>query len=204
MTSLTRPNDDCLTEKERLACEEYLKCFEYTKAWRIANPEKADNPYAFQYASKFFNRPIIKQYLTAAAQHTLEKATIETDDLIQHLNDIVNFDPMDIMTIDDEGEPVLDLTKVRDKPNVLKNMKIRFGVGVTKEGDRIRTYQAEAYDKMDAIDKLAKLQMIAKGLNGGAPQIGLMQVNVSFPIAGQYRDAGQLEPIDQSDSDEDV
>lgn len=183
MDTLTRRSDGGLTQKDELFCLAFIGSFDPAAAWLQANPgTKADTKYASQYASKLMKKPVVKARLQELAAQKIEQHNVQADKLITELEGIAFLDPMDFMEIVD-GEPVLDLTTIT--PEKRRLLDIEFGIGVTKDGDRVRTYKVKPRDKMDAIDKLLKIHQLYKGEDLQKQPVAI-QVNVNFPIPGQH------------------
>lgn len=200
MTLMTKRNDGQITDRDKLFCQFYIQTYDCSDAWRKSNPE-GNHKYAAQYGAKVLKRPVVMAYLQEIAQQKLDQAEVETSRLVNDLMGIVNLNPMDIMEVDEDGTPRLDLSVAKQKPEIMRLLKISFGIGVSKDGDRIPTYKVESYDKLDAIDKLIKLQQIARGGIGEQTQRPIT-VNVTFPIAGQYRQQSQPAVTDFIDAED--
>lgn len=183
MGTLTRRSDGGLTKQDELFCLAFIANFDPASAWLEANPGTKANPkYASQYASKLMKKPVVKARLQELAAQKIDKANAKADTLILELERIAFLDPAEFMEIV-EGEPVIDLSKLT--PENRRLLKVEFGIGVTKDGDRVRTYKVQAHDKMEAMEKLLKLHQLYKGEDLQKQPVAI-QVNVNFPIPGQH------------------
>ena len=199
MTSLTKspdkpaPLDNAETIREELFARKYLQTFDAATAWLAITPT-GNKKYAIQNGAKWLKKPTVKALLQKLAAIQLAKADNAAERLIQELERLVYLDPMDFMEIVD-GEPVLDLTTITaDKRRLLD---IEFGIGVTKDGDRVRTYKVKPRDRDEAIDKLLKIHQLYKG-EDLQKQPTAIQVNVNFPLpASGWRN-------DQADRPDDI
>lgn len=198
MTSLTKSHDGAATTQDEIFALAYIKSFDAGSAWLEAVPD--GNPkYAIQNGSKWLKKPVIRQRLQALAAEKIAKADVAADRLIAELERIAFLDPIEFMEVDADGEPHLDLTAITPENRRLLN--IEFGIGVSKDGDRIRTYKVKSHDKMEAIEKLLKLHQLYKG-EDLQKQAMAIQVNVNFPLPGQQwrtDTANQPDAIDPED-----
>jgi hypothetical protein len=178
MKSLTNSN---VNLKEEIFALAYIKDLDATKAWIAANPDKGKK-YASGQGYKWLNRPFVKKRLQQLAKQKLEEANAGTERILADLERIAFFDPACIMQVDQNGEPHIDLTKLT--PEIRRCLKFKFGSSVTKDGDRVPIYQAEPYDKMDAIEKLLKIHQLYRGEDLTNKQPTGITVNVNFPLPG--------------------
>ena len=200
MDSLTRQPDAPLQNpKDEQFVLSYLTLFDAGKAYLACTPN--GNPKtARQQGYKLLQRPEVRARLQFLAGQKLESANAQADRLIAELERIAFLDPIEFMEVDAEGEPVLDLTAIT--PENRRLLKVKFGIGVSKDGDRIRTYQVEPHDKMEAMEKLLKLHQLYKGEDLQKQPMAI-QVNVNIPIPGQSwrrNQASEPEPI-EADAD---
>lgn len=197
MTSPTKSHDGTLNHQDEIFAITYLKTFDQGASWLEAT---GGNPkYASQNGNKWLKKPVIQERLKELAAQKLEQHNAGADRLMQELAGIAFLDPDSYMTVNDDGEPEIDLTKCT--PEVRRLLKIKFGIGVTKDGDKVRTYQVESYDKMDAIEKLLKIHQLYKG-EDLTQRNQMIQVNVNFPLPGggwRGDQSKQPEPIDAED-----
>ena len=181
MTSLTKSHDGAANTQDELFALAYIETFDPAAAWLKAVPD-ANPKYAPQNGNKWLKKPVIRQRLQALAAEKIAKADVAADRLIAELERIAFLDPIEFMEVDAEGEPHLDLTAITPENRRLLN--IEFGIGVSKDGDRIRTYKVKAHDKMEAMEKLLKLHQLYKGEDLQKQPMAI-QVNVNFPLPGQ-------------------
>lgn len=201
MTSLTKsvntppaPPDTADKIREELFARKYLELFDAAEAWLAITPD-ANKRYAAQNGAKWLKRPAVKLLLQQLAAMQIAKADVNAERLIGELERIAFLDPAEFMEVDDEGEPYLDLTAITPENRRLLN--IEFGIGVSKDGDRIRTYKVKSHDKMEAIEKLLKLHQLYKGEDLQKQPMAI-QVNVNFPLpASNWRN-------DKADSADDI
>ena len=181
MGTLTKQNDGSANTQDEIFALAYIKTFDPAASWLEAVPD--GNPkYATQNGAKWLKKPVVRARLQELAAQKIEQHNVQADKLIAELEGIAFLDPMDFMEIVD-GEPVLDLTTIT--PEKRRLLDIEFGIGVTKDGDRVRTYKVKPRDKMDAIDKLLKIHQLYKGEDLQKQPVAI-QVNVNFPIPGQH------------------
>ena len=176
----------------------YLACFDAGKAYTDMKPT-ANPKTARQSGYQMLQRPAVKKRLQELTAQRIERHNVESDRLIAELERIAFFDPDQIFEVDEQGEPVLDLTALT--PENRRLLKIEFGVGVTKDGDRVRTYKVQPHDKMEAVEKLLKLHQLYKGEDLDKQPAAIV-VNVNIPIPGQSwrnNQAQQSEPIEHED-----
>lgn len=193
-TSLTKSPDEPLANaRDELFCQSYLVTFDAKKSYLETTPQ--GNPKtAAAIAYKMLQREDIKARCQQLAQKHIEKTGALADRLYAELEAIAFLDPMDFLTIDEtNGEPILDLSAINKES--LRCLDIEFGIGVTKDGDRIRTYKVKPHNKMDAIEKLLKLHQLYKGGDAEKQPLGI-QVNVNFPIPASAWRNNQTAPED--------
>lgn len=199
MGSPTRQADAPLSSpKDELFVLTYLATFDAGKSYLEAKPDGSKKT-SRQQGYKMLQRADIKARLQHLAAEKLEAADAKADKLIAELERIAFLDPIEFMEVDADGEPTLDLTAIT--PENRRLLKIKFGIGVSKDGDRIRTYQVEPHDKMDAMEKLLKLHQLYKGEELHKQPMAI-QVNVNIPIPGQSwrrNQTSEPEPIDTDD-----
>lgn len=177
MKSLTNSGTN---HKEEIFALAYIKTLNAKESWIEANPGKPKK-YAHVQGWRWLNKPFVKKRLQELAKVKLEEAHAGTERILADLERIAFFDPADIVEIDQDGAPRIDLTKMT--PEIRRCLKIEFGVGVTKDGDRVPTYQVKTYDKMDAIEKLLKIHQLYRGEDLTQKNTAI-QVNVNFPLPG--------------------
>lgn len=204
MTSLTKSPDKPAaldtseTIREELFARKYLETFDAAESWLAISPDS--NPkYAVQNGAKWLKKPTVKTILQKLAAVKIAKADVAADRLVAELERLVFLDPWDFLEVDDKGEPHLDLTKITDENRRL--LDIEFGIGVTKDGDRVRTYKVKPRDRDSAIDKLLKIHQLYKGEDLQKQPMAI-QVNVNFPLPGgnwRGNQPPQPEPIDAED-----
>ena len=181
MGTLTKQNDGSANTQDEIFALAYIKTFDPAAAWLQAVPD--GNPkYAAQNGHKWLKKPVVRARLQELAGDKIEQHNVHADRLIAELEGIAFLDPMDFMEIVD-GEPVLDLTTIT--PEKRRLLEIEFGIGVTKVGDRVRTYKVKPRDKMEAIEKLLKIHQLYKGEDLSKQPVAI-QVNVNFPVPGQH------------------
>jgi len=197
MTSLTKSHDGALNHIDELFCIAYIKHFEQGIAWEEATGKTSK--YAGQNGHKRLQKPVVQARLRELAGQKLEKHDAGAERLMNELVSIAFLDPDDYMTINPYGEPEIDLAKCT--PDIRRLLKIKFGIGLSKDGDKIRTYQVEAYDKMDAIEKLLKIHQLYRG-EDVTQNNQAIHVNVNFPLPGtgwRNNTPEESEPIDAED-----
>lgn len=203
MTSLTKSPkppaalDTAETIREELFARKYLETFDAADAWLAITPD-GNKKFATQNGAKWLKKPTVKAILQKLAAEQIAKADVAADRLVAELERLVFLDPWDFMTIEG-GEPVLDLTTLT--PENRRLLDIEFGIGVTKDGDRVRTYKVKPRDRDEAIDKLLKIHQLYKGEDLQKQPMAI-QVNVNFPLpASNWRDnqAEQPDVIDPED-----
>jgi hypothetical protein len=191
---------DDVKAKEELFIVSYLTHFDAGKAYLACTP--GGNPKtARQNGYKILQRPDVKNRLKERAGALIEKSNVESERLIEELERIAFLDPGDFFEVSSNGEPELNLTKLT--PEIRRLLKIKFGIGVTKDGDKVRTYQVETYDKMEAIEKLLKLHQLYRA-DDSSKQPMAIQVNVNIPIPGQSWRSNQTAGPEPIDADEDL
>ncbi|MDX9690547.1 MAG: terminase small subunit [Alphaproteobacteria bacterium] len=198
MTSLTKSHDGTANKKDELFCLDYLTHFDAGKAWLSVSP-KGKKETAAKNGWRWLQKPAVRKLLQKMAAEKIQKANVQAERLIEELERIAFLDPAEFMEVDSEGQPVLDLTTIT--PENRRLLQIEFGIGVSKDGDRIRTYKVKAHDKMEAVEKLLKLHQLYKGEDLQKQPMAI-QVNVNFPLPGQqWRDnqANQPDVIDSED-----
>ena len=204
MTSLTKSPDQpaaldtAETIREELFARKYLETFDAAESWLAISPDS--NPkYAVQNGAKWLKKPTVKTILQKLAAVQIAKADVAADRLVAELERLVFLDPWDFLEVNGEGEPHLDLTKITEENRRL--LDIEFGTGVTKDGDRVRTYKVKPRDRDEAIDKLLKIHQLYKGEDLQKQPMAI-QVNVNFPLpASNWRNnqAEQPDDIDPED-----
>jgi len=204
MTSLTKsPKPPAALDKaesirEELFARKYLETFDAAESWLAISPDS--NPkYAVQNGAKWLKKPTVKALLQGLAAVQIAKADVAADRLVAELERLVFLDPWDFLEVDDDGEPVLDLTSIT--PDNRRLLDIEFGIGVSKDGDRIRTYKVKPRDRDGAIDKLLKIHQLYKGEDLQKQPMAI-QVNVNFPLPASNwpnHQAQQPDDIDPED-----
>lgn len=201
MTSVTKsanpppaPLDNAEAIREELFARKYLETFDAADAWLAISPDS--NPkYAVQNGAKWLKKPTVKVILQKLAAVQIAKADVAADRLVAELERLVFLDPWDFLEVDERGEPHLDLTTIT--PEKRRLLDIEFGIGVTKDGDRVRTYKVKPRDRDAAVDKLLKIHQLYKGEDLQKQPMAI-QVNVNFPLpASNWRD-------DKADSADDI
>lgn len=181
MGTLTKQNDGAANTQDEIFALAYIKTFDPAAAWLEATG--GEKKYATQNGHKWLKKPVIRARLQELAKDKIDQHNANADRLIAELERIAFLDPAEFMTIDGSGEPVLDLTTMT--PENRRLLDIEFGIGVTKDGDRVRTYKVKSHDKMEAIEKLLKLHQLYKGEDLTKQPVAI-QVNVNFPVPGQH------------------
>jgi len=198
MGSLTRQPDAPLDNpKDEHFVLAYLTLFDAGKAYLECTP-KGNPKTARQNGYNLLKRADIKARLQFLAKQKLEDNNAHADRLIAELERIAFLDPIEFMEIVD-GEPVIDLTRMT--PENRRLLDIEFGIGVTKDGDRVRTYKVKPRDKMEAIEKLLKIHQLYKGEDLQKQPMAI-QVNVNIPIPGQSWRRNQANQPDTVDAEE--
>lgn len=198
MTSLTKSHDGQANTQDELFALAYIRTFDPAASWLEAVPD--GNPkYAPQNGAKWLKKPVIRKRLQVLAAEKIAKADVAADRLIEELERIAFLDPTEFMEVDEDGEPHLDLSAITAENRRLLN--IEFGIGVSKDGDRIRTYKVKAHDKMEAIEKLLKLHQLYKGEDLQKQPMAI-QVNVNFPLPGQQWRNNQAHQPDDIDAED--
>ena len=208
MTSLTKspdtkpappaPLDNAEAIREEMFARKYLETFDAAVSWLAVTPD-GGKKYAVQNGAKWLKKPTVRALLQKLAAVQIAKADVAAERIIEELEHLVFLDPWDFLEVDGEGEPVLDLTTIT--PEKRRLLDIEFGIGVSKDGDRIRTYKVKPRDRDGAIDKLLKIHQLYKG-DDLQKQPMAIQVNVNFPLpASNWRDnqADQPDDIDPED-----
>lgn len=198
MGNLTTKQDNI--DKVQVFCLHYLTHFDYIKAWQTAHPEKkVKSPNKSAHA--FLQTQRVQDRLKSLASEMFDSMEQDVRDIIEETKRMVAFDPMEIMTIDENGEPRLDLSLIKDRPEISRLLNFEFGTSVTPDGVRVATYKIKPYDKMAALEKLFKyhnLYHAAMQEDNHRP----IQVNVSFPIPGSNWKSSQSANADVIDADD--
>lgn len=183
-------------------CFEYLKHFNATRAFKDAFNVDYKNVYNEAY--KYMQRVDVRQRIAELTKQKFDRLEIDTDRLIEEAARIVFFDIEQFITVDAFGKPSLDLNKILADPEAMRCLDMEFGIGVTKDGDKVETYKVKAHDKLAALEKLFKLKNLYAPDMAGNNQGRMIQVNVSFPIpASGWRDTGKPpESVDATFTDE--
>lgn len=195
---MTKSHDGVPNTQDVLFAYEYLKSFDAGTAWLAVVPDGNKNQ-ASKNGWKWLQKPAIKKILSELAEKKIHQADVGAERLIQELERIATLDPIEFMEVDADGEPVLDLTKITPENRRLLN--IEFGIGVSKDGERIRTYKVKAHDKMEAMEKLLRLHQLYKGEDPQKQPMAI-QVNVNFPLPGSNWRNTATEASDHSDSED--
>lgn len=174
-----------INARDEMFCQAYLTTFSATKSYMIAF-DSTNERSASVSGSKILKREdIVGRLQFLSAQH-VQKQETAAKNIINHLYDVAFLDPLQYCEIDTMGEPVIDLNRLMElTPQQRSLLKIEFGVGLTKDGDRIRTYKVSPHDKMDAIEKLLKLHQLYKPEELNKKPMAI-QVNIHVPVAGQH------------------
>lgn len=182
MTSLTKSHDGSLNAQDELFCLAMVAHFDPARAWLESHKDAKANPkYATIYAHRLLKKPVVRQRLQELADQKIEKANVQADRIIGELERIAFFDPSQFVKVDETGQPYIDLRETPADARCLLNME--FGIGVTKDGAKVRTYKVKPHDKLEAIEKLLKLHQLYKG-EDLTKQPTAIQVNVHFPLPG--------------------
>lgn len=177
---MTKSHDGTANTQDELFCLEYLKHFDAGKAW-LAVSAKGNPKTAAANGWKWLQKPAVRNRLQELAAIKIDNANIAADRIIGELERLVFLDPWEFTEIDESGEPVLDLTAMT--PENRRLLDIEFGIGVTKDGDRVRTYKVKPRDRDAAIEKLLKIHQLYKGEDLHKQPMAI-QVNVNFPLPG--------------------
>ena len=166
-------------------CWNYLKHFNHHKAWAAAFPDKVNMKSKQVAALKYLNSKKVQKRLREIAGELMSDMQEDVMAIIEETKRMVAFNPLEILDIDENGEPVLNLNKAKNDPQIMRLLNIKFSSTVDKEGNKHQIYEVKPYDKMDALEKLYKYHKLysANNLEEGRTPI---QVNVQFPIPGQY------------------
>ena len=188
----TKQTDERPIDKTEIFCLHYLQTFDTLDSWKKANPtSEAKNKGVL--ASRFLAKPETQQRLRTIAATLIPDLEQDVRDIIEETKRIAAFNPMDIITIDDNGEPKLDLSKAQDNPDIMRLLNIEFGRVIDKDGGRHSVYKLKPYDKMDAIEKLYKLHKLYSA-TGSEELTRNIQVNVNFPLPGEHWRTGEPVP----------
>lgn len=179
-------------------CLNYLKHFDVTLAYEQTFPNRTINR---QTAYHYKSRTEVQQRLKQLASEMISDMHDEVKTILEQTKEIADFDPMDIMDIDDDGQPRLNLKKAEDKPNITKALDVKFGVGIDKDGGKHRVYTVQPKDKLAALEKLFKYYKLYNA-EVNVDRTRPINVNVNFPVPGsgwQTRETGEPDIIDAED-----
>lgn len=178
--------------------EEYLRNGLNASGAYAAVFPKVKKSSAYSQGTRFLQQPAVQARLNEVMAAQIQDVEVKVNDLIRETLQQAFFNPAEYMKIDDDGRPVIDLTKCFDKPDVMRLLNIEFGVSVTKDGDKIHTYKVTPRDKDAAMERLFKLKRLYLGgedAGNGRP----ITVNVNFPVpASGWRNAPPV--IDADDA----
>jgi len=194
-----------INARDEMFCQAYIETFNASEAYLAAFKDGKKSSAAVM-GCKILKRPDIIERLRYLSAKHVEKQEERTQNLIEHLYDIASLDPIIYSEINEEGEPVIDLGKILElTPRQRSLLKIEFGVGLTKDGERIKTYKVTPHDKMDAIEKILKLHQLYKGEDLSKQPMAI-QVNVNVPIPGQSwrNNSEQTDQLSDSEQFEDL
>lgn len=201
MTTNRSPTPVPIIDDVEVFCHHYLKNFDAVEAYKLTFPDKEVkdiNKSAWQYR----RGKKVEQRLVELSKRLMRDMDEEVRELIEQTKNIAAFSWIDVMEINESGEPEINLKKCMQNPDIMRVLDIEFGVAIDKDGGRHRVYKVKAQDKMAALEKLYKyykLYNAESNVNARTP----IHVNVTFPIpGGGWRNSEHDEPdiIDVEDA----
>lgn len=106
-----------LTRKQQVFVNEYLKCWNATEAARKAG-------YSERSIRAIAHENLTKPYIKAEITRRLEENAMGADEVLARLSDIARADVGKFLTwIDGYKEPIIDISKTKDKTHLIKRME---------------------------------------------------------------------------------
>lgn len=158
-------------------CLEYIQDFNCVRAYRAATGSDYKSIYtdAYEYA----RRPEVKARLAEITAEKMERLNINADRIIAEYGKLAFFNPRNYTSLDEFNQPYLDMEKIINDPEAMGCLDVEFGIAVTKDGDRVKTYKIKSKDKYPALEALIKINNLAKGVD---PNANKRPIHVTFAI----------------------
>lgn len=161
---------DGLTERERRFVALYLSNGQNaTHAYQALSPAASFNT-AKRNGHDLFHRPAVQAALAKAIGKATEKLEISAERVLQEFARIAFSDIQDVVHIDENGVPVIDLTKAKTSGKTAVIAEITQDEYTEGRGDDARAVKRT---KVKFHDKLAALNALAKNLGLLKEQIEL-------------------------------
>lgn len=151
--SLTKPK---FTDKQVAFMKEYVVDHNATRAAIAAGYSKKG---AKTRGSELLANSNVREMILKVTTAIAKKCEVTAEDVIRETRNIAFSNMLDYMSIDDQGQPFLDLSRInRDTGSVIKKFKTKKTVRFGKDGQRTEEVESEIvlYDKLAALDKCDK------------------------------------------------
>lgn len=173
-----------LTHKQRLFVAYYL-------GEAKGNATQAARMAGYAWPHKVAERLVGKSGIKAAIAAKLAKAAMSADEVLARLSEFAAADLSEYITVDEDGEGWVDLTRAKKRLRVVKKLKFtrktfeRDGIATTDT-----TAEIELHSPLAALDKLAQYHGLYREVNGreGGPVVP-REITVKFVDAPEQPDS---------------
>jgi phage terminase small subunit len=144
-----------LTQKQRRFVEEYLVDLNATQAAIRAG--YSPNAAAEQGYENLI-KPHVAAEIAKLRKEQSERTKVSADQVIEHLERIALYNPMDYIRIGENGDPWLDLSNLtREQALAIKDFTVEdYKEGRGEESRDVRKVRVTFQDKVSALEKLGK------------------------------------------------
>lgn len=141
-----------LTPKQEKACQKYIELGDKSAAYRAAyNCSRMKPQSVNRKAHELFEKVNIRSRVEELKRGLAQRNQITTDTIIQHLKEIILFNPKDLFTEDGNLKNIPDLPlEVAATISSIDMVEVNLGDHVK------RSTKVKFYSKLDALEKLAK------------------------------------------------
>lgn len=145
-------NVSLVTEDEEKFCIELIKQGNYAKAFKAVFPHEHLTEKSIRtLASRLVNKKRVRDRVKKLQDNIIKKNEVEVEDCIGVLAKIVNANIFDFITQKDDGKfTTIELKDIGEIPDEIKG--VVHSIRQAKNG-----FEIKLYNKIEAIDKLAKL-----------------------------------------------
>lgn len=151
-----------LSPKQQLFVEYYLRHFNATRAAKEAG-------YSEKTAYSIGHENLKKPEIADTIRTRMTEAAMETNEVLYHLAQIARGDLGDVL--DKNGNVSIEAAREQGKTNLIKKVRSR---AITTENSDISEAEAEAYDRLKALELIGRAHALFKDRHehtgeGGAP-----------------------------------
>lgn len=185
---------DC-TEKEMAFCARYIVDFNATQAYRDVFGAELKSPETL--ASRLLCKPQVAKQIRALTTKALNNAQAQAQRAVDLVAARAFFRPADFLHIDENGKPSLDLSKLKDRPELMDCLNVKIKQAIDGFGGVHELYEVTPHDSGKALDMLFKYHKLYN--DNSEAQTRPIHVSFNFPAPGsnwQQPVHATSEPID--------